>query len=111
MIYNRWDVVSIDFPFIEGGNAKRRPALIVSSERLHAEQGIFWVAMITTAKAGERAGDITIADHDSAGLPEKCVIRVSRITAVGETQIARRIGQITAKDRNAVAALLKRYMP
>lgn len=109
--YNRWDIVAVHFPFLEGGDAKCRPALIVSSDKLHGEQGMFWIVMITTAKSGVRNGDIPVTNYEDAGLTEHCVIRVSRITAVGETQIARRIGQIMAKDRNAVAVLLKRYMP
>jgi mRNA interferase MazF len=109
--FERWDVVAVRFPFIEGDDSKRRPALIVSSSQLHAEQGICWIVMITTAKSGPRPGDIAVTDHKSAGLPEQCVIRASRITAVGTDQIARRIGSITPRNRNAVAALLKRYMP
>ena len=111
MIYNRWDIVAVNFPFIEGTDAKRRPALIVSSERLHAEHGIYWIVMITTAKSGQRANDIAITNRERAGLPEDCVIRVARITALSDGQIARRLGDVTPKDRSAVSALLKRYAP
>jgi mRNA interferase MazF len=109
--FNRWDVVAVNFPFLEGTDAKRRPALIVSSERLHKEQGLFWIAMITTAKTGKRPGDIVVTNIGRAGLPEDCVIRVARITAVSEGQIARKLGDITNKDRTAVNALLKQYAP
>ncbi|MGH6870302.1 MAG: type II toxin-antitoxin system PemK/MazF family toxin [Rhizomicrobium sp.] len=111
MIYKRWDVVSINFPFIEGLESKRRPGLIVSADRLHADHGIYWIAMITTAKSGQRKGDIAISDLSRSGLPEDCVIRVPRITAVGDTQIARRLGDISPKDRNAVSALLRQFAP
>jgi hypothetical protein len=67
--------------------------------------------MITTAKAGIRPDDIAIADQERAGLPQECVIRVSRIAAVSEDHVTRRMGDITTKDRNAVAALLRRYLP
>jgi mRNA interferase MazF len=109
--YDRWDVVAVHFPFLEGTDAKRRPALIVSSARLYAEHGLYWIAMITTAKSGRRPNDITVTDLSRAGLPEECVIRVARITAVGDNQVVRRLGDITQKDRNAVSALLKRYAP
>jgi hypothetical protein len=36
---------------------------------------------------------------------------VARITAVGDGQIARRLGDIVPKDRNAVSALIKQYVP
>jgi mRNA-degrading endonuclease toxin of MazEF toxin-antitoxin module len=109
--FSRWDVVAIDFPFLEGGDSKRRPALIVSSDRLRRDFGLYWVVMITTAKAGVRPDDIVITDRERAGLPQECVIRVSRIAVVAQDRMTRRLGDITTKDRTAVAALLRRYLP
>ncbi|MEJ0026138.1 MAG: type II toxin-antitoxin system PemK/MazF family toxin [Rhizomicrobium sp.] len=111
MTYKRWDVVAVAFPFIEGTDSKRRPALIVSSDRLRAEQGVYWIAMITTAKSGVRRDDVQISDRENVGLPEDCVIRLARLATVSDSLIARRIGELTPKDRNAVAALWKRYAP
>jgi hypothetical protein len=67
--------------------------------------------MITTAKSGKRIDDVDVTNREQAGLPENCVIRVARMAALGEGQIARRLGAITQKDRNMVSALLRRYMP
>ena len=111
MTYNRWDVVAVRFPFIEGTDAKRRPALIVSTDRLRTDHGLYWIAMITTAKTGHRPDDIAIMNIERAGLFEDCVIRVARMTTVSDGQIARRLGDIMPKDRTAVSALLKRYTP
>lgn len=111
MTYDRWDVVAIDFPFLEGTEARRRPALVVSSDRLRHEHGLYWVVMITTAKAGRRADDVPVTNLDRAGLPQECVIRISRIVAVGERGIARRLGDISPKDRGAVGTVLRRYLP
>lgn len=109
MTYRRWDVVAVSFPFLEGTDAKRRPALIVSTERLEKEQGLYWIAMITTAGSGRRRDDITVTDCERAGLPEDCVIRVARLATVSDVQIARRLGEIGPKDRNLVLSLLRRY--
>ena len=111
MTYNRWDVVAVVFPFLEGDQAKHRPALIVSTERLREKHDLYWVAMITTAKAGLREDDIPVSNHELAGLPESCVIRVSRLTTLSERQIVRRLGSIPPKQRNAVQALLRKYAP
>lgn len=111
MTYKRWDVVAVPYPFIEGDEAKRRPALIVSGDDLNASHGVYWVAMITSAKSGERPEDIVVTDHRKAGLPESCVIRASRLTTLSDVQISYRLGTITAKDRRAVTGLLKKYLP
>ena len=110
MTYSRWDVVAVSFPFLEGTDAKRRPALIVSTDRLEKEQALYWIAMITTAKSGSRRDDIAVTNRERAGLPEECVIRVARLATISDAQIARRLGEITPKDRNAVLSLLRRYM-
>ena len=111
MTYKRWDVIAVAFPFVEGTDAKKRPALVISADRMHAAHGVYWIAMITTAKSGTRADDIAITDHEDAGLPDKCVVRLARLTTVSDGQISRRLGEIKTKDRNAVSALLKQYAP
>jgi mRNA-degrading endonuclease toxin of MazEF toxin-antitoxin module len=109
--YSRWDVVAVDFPFVEGDEAKRRPGLVVSAARLHDTHKLFWIAMISSAQAGERVDDILITEHEKVGLPVKCAIRPARVAAVSESRIQRRIGTISAKDRNAVVALMKKFLP
>lgn len=109
--YDRWDVVAVHYPFIETGEAKKRPGLIVSSETLPKAKRLFWIVMITTTRAGQRADDIPISDRHKAGLPVDCVIRVSRLTTLSEAQISHRTGAITPRDRAAVIGLLKRYLP
>lgn len=111
MTFSRWDVVVVEFPYVEGVDSKRRPALIVSTDRLHRDHHLYWTVMITTAKAGVRTDDIRLTNHAQAGLPEDCVIRVPRMSAFLDRQIQRRLGTITTKDRTAVSALLRRYMP
>jgi len=107
--YSRWDVVAVPFPFIEGTESKRRPALILSTHALYGIHGLYWAAMITTAKAGIQPEDLLVTEPAKAGLPADCVIRVSRLTTLSDQQIDRRLGTITPKLRNAVVALLKRY--
>jgi len=109
--YSRWDVVAVNFPFVEGMEAKRRPGLVVSTARLRDFHKIYWIVMISSAQAGEREDDILVTDPEKAGLPLNCAIRVARLSAVSESIIHRKIGSVSAKDRTAVAALLKKFAP
>ena len=111
MTYSRWDVVAVDFPFVEGVEAKRRPGLVVSTARLHDTHRLYWIAMISSAQAGERVDDILVTDPEKVGLPVKCAIRTARMAAVSEERIQRRVGAISAKDRTAVVALMKKFAP
>jgi mRNA-degrading endonuclease toxin of MazEF toxin-antitoxin module len=109
--FSRWDVVAVDFPFVEGMEAKKRPGLIVSTARLHDFHKLYWIAMISSAQAGERTDDILVTDPEKVGLHVRCAIRVGRMAAISESRIGRRLGAITAKDRAAVAALMKKFAP
>jgi mRNA-degrading endonuclease toxin of MazEF toxin-antitoxin module len=56
--YSRWDVVAVDFPFVEGGDTKRRPGLVVSTARLHDMHRLYWIAMISSARSPACADEI-----------------------------------------------------
>lgn len=110
MTFDRWDVVRVAYPFVEGDQAKHRPGLVVSTDAFHRRHAAYYVAMITTAKAGIKPDDIAVTDPAKAGLPEPCVIRVARLAALTQAQLTGRAGTISAKDRNAVTALLKKFI-
>lgn len=105
----RWDIVSVAFPFVEGYEVKRRPALIISTEALHQVHQLAYIAMITTARGmtDMRPQDIIIKDTAAAGLPEHCIIRPSRMTAIELGKDMRRLGSLSAQERRAVTSVLK----
>jgi mRNA-degrading endonuclease toxin of MazEF toxin-antitoxin module len=107
----RWDVVSVPFPFVEGYDIKRRPAVIISTDVLHRSHDLAYAAMVTTARdmTDLRLHDIVVNNAAAAGLPEKCVIRPSRITAIELSKNIRRLGSLSAQERRAVQAVLKQW--
>jgi mRNA-degrading endonuclease toxin of MazEF toxin-antitoxin module len=109
--YKRWDIVRLTFPYLEGHDAKKRPALIVSTEALAANHRVFWAVMITTAKGGTLPEDITVTDAQDVGLIEDCVIRPSRLFTISADLLDRRLGAIRPRDRNAVTSFLKKHLP
>ncbi|MCC7048546.1 MAG: type II toxin-antitoxin system PemK/MazF family toxin [Alphaproteobacteria bacterium] len=110
MTFSRWDVVAVNYFFMEGDTAKHRPGVIVSTDRLHKAHDLCVVAMVTTARAGIRPDDIAVSDLARAGLPVPCVIRSARLVTMNAAMVARRSGTLAMKDRNAVAAMLKAFL-
>ena len=111
MTYKRWDIARLTFPYLEGHDAKKRPALIVSAESLVASHRVYWAVMITTAKGGALPEDIAVTDPEGVGLVEDCVIRPSRLFTISEDLMDRRIGTLRPRDRAAVISFLKKSMP
>ncbi|MBI3706804.1 MAG: type II toxin-antitoxin system PemK/MazF family toxin [Proteobacteria bacterium] len=112
MTFKRWDIVSVPFPFVEGYETKRRPALVVSTDDFHRAHNACFGAMITTARNMQdiRIDDIKIGDLVGAGLPQPCVIRLARLTTFDASNLIRRTGTLGSQDRRAVAGLLKRWL-
>ena len=111
MTFRRWDVISAPFPFIEGYEAKRRPVLVVSTDDLHARHDCCFAAMVTTARSmvDIRPDDIEIQDLAAAGLPERCVVRLTSVMTIRSRPDIRRHGTLAARDRRAVGGLVKRW--
>jgi len=96
-IYRPFDVVAVAVG--EGGNAKRRPALVVSNPDFEKSTGLVWIAMITSAEHERRFGDIPIADQVMAGLPVASVVRASKLSTLAVGKIKRRLGALGETDR------------
>lgn len=112
MTFKRWDVVAVPFPYVEGYETKRRPALVVSTDQFHRDQDACYGAMITTARnmTDTRDGDIEIQDLARAGLSTPCVIRLARLSTFEMANGIRRVGSLSRAERRAVTALLKRWL-
>ena len=104
-LFRPFDVVAIAVG--EGADAKRRPALIVSSPEFEKGTGLVWVAMITTADHERRFGDITIADQATAGLPSPSVLRASKLATLAVSKIKRRLGTLSEPDRASARIALR----
>lgn len=107
MGYERFDVVVVPFPFTDSATSKRRPALVISNaDAFNLPAGHSVMAMITSAANAAWPLDVTISDGNSAGLAAASLVRMKLFT-LDNRFVLRRLGQLAAADRKAVAAALK----
>lgn len=107
-LFQPWDVVVI--PVSDGRNGeKRRPALVISN-RVLAQQGLLWVAMITSADNAPWPCDVPISDLARAGLPAASVIRPVKITCIDATRVLRRAGALDKKTAFKVGEKLREFV-
>ena len=110
MGYERFHIVVVPFPFTDSATAKRRPALVISNaEVFNVPAGHSVMAMITSAGNAAWALDVAITDGKAAGLVAASLVRMKLFT-LDNRFILRRLGQLAAADRKAVAAALKRLL-
>ncbi|HEX4158794.1 MAG TPA: type II toxin-antitoxin system PemK/MazF family toxin [Rhizomicrobium sp.] len=100
------DIAIVPFPFTDIAVAKPRPALALSGRKANEDSGNTVFAMITTAARSHWTQDIPLSDHLSAGLTATSIVRIKLFT-LDNRLIVRRIGMLSAPDRQAVRQMLR----
>jgi mRNA interferase MazF len=108
-IFETWDIVKVPFPYIDRPVRQRRPALVIAARELVQDDGLLWVAMITSAANRGWVGDVPIADLSAAGLPISSIVRPTKIATI-DARDAEPLGNLSASDRTTVAECLRRLL-
>ena len=104
--YSFGDIVLVPFPFTNQSAAKRRPAVVVSSQAYHAERADLIIMAVTSqARPTPRLGEVTVTDWRVAGLIKPSVIKPV-LTTIERSLVIRRLGQLEQKDRQALKGAL-----
>jgi mRNA interferase MazF len=103
------DVVLVRFVFTGERGAKRRPALIVSSDQYHRGRQEAIIAAITSNVARVLVGDHLIAGWREAGLLFPSV-STGVIRTIKQGMIERRLGAIPAGDLQAIRDKLRQAL-
>ena len=94
-------VVVVPFPYSDRLAEKRRPALVISGDSVHAA-GLCWLLMVTSAGQGLLPDDVMISDLVMAGLDAPSVVRPIKIACVEPSRILRSAGRLCVEDLAAV---------
>ncbi|MBS0508269.1 MAG: type II toxin-antitoxin system PemK/MazF family toxin [Proteobacteria bacterium] len=108
MIYERWQVVRVPFPFTDRLASKNRPALVLSdAAAFNAPAGHLVLAMITSAGNAPWPLDCAIQDLAGAGLPAPSVVRCKLFTL--DARLVRGgLGRLAGHDVRAMERSLGR---
>jgi mRNA interferase MazF len=107
--FSAYDIVVVPFPYADRLAEKRRPALVISNQKL-AALGVVWVAMITSAGNVAWSSDVPIDDLRRAGLPAASVVRTAKIACIEPARIERRAGRLDKTAARKVAQRIKSYL-
>jgi mRNA interferase MazF len=105
VIFKSFDVVAVPFPFTDRDASKRRPALVVSSERFNQQHKQLVLAMITSATDNAWPSDVSFADWKEAGLKVACHFRLKLFT-LDQALVLKVIGHLSSQDIKSVQAVL-----
>jgi mRNA interferase MazF len=109
MIYNKYDIIKVPFPFTDKDSNKKRPALIISSEKYQANFKHVILCMITSAKHSEWIDDIIIEELAFTGLSVPSKIRF-KIFSLDEKLIIGKLGELHVQDITILNTKIIEYL-
>ena len=108
--WRRGDVVLVPVGFTDQSGAKRRPAVIVSSDDYNAQSPNVMIASITSNLLAVRhPGDHQIHDWEGAGLLRPSLAQ-AKIATVEPAVIDRRLGRLSPDDLAALDGGLREVL-
>ena len=105
MIYARFAVVRVPFPFTDRQSHKRRPAVVLSTPEFQRSSGHLLLAMVTSAAQSAWPLDWPIQDLTPTGLRHPCVIRAKLFT-LDERLCLGELGRLSTADREGLCRQL-----
>ncbi len=95
--YKQGEVILIPFPFTDLTTTKKRPGVIVSSERFNKKYNDVIVTAVTS-QIPERIAEEEILlspqEQKEAGLPKTSLIKVGKIVTIDQRLIRKKLGAI-----------------
>ena len=104
--YKFGDVVLVPFAFTDQTGAKKRPAVIVSSDTYHQHRrDLIIMAVTSQIRPVAVFGEVTITAWEKAGLIQPSVTKPI-LTTIEKGLVIRKLGQLQDADRKAVQSAL-----
>lgn len=95
------DIVSVDFPFSDGTEVKRRPALVLSTDAIHATGDV--LLMQITSKPRATPLNIPIEGIDlTKPLPLKSFLRLHKIFTLDKSLVIMKLSHLEKRKFNHI---------
>ncbi len=101
----QFDIVIVDFPFVERNSSRQRPAVVLSVDENNTKTGVAIVAMITRLDAPAWYGDLIVQKYENSGLNKPCKIRMKIFTI--DLSASRNVGRLDPVDQQRLTDTLK----
>jgi len=104
--YSFGDIVLVPFPFTDQTAAKKRPAIVVSSEAYHRDRrDVIVMAVTSQARPGSGIGESAVEGWKDAGLLKPSIVKPVLAT-IDRDLIVRKLGALRDDDCSAVQRTL-----
>ena len=103
-MYKPGDVASVNFPFTDISITKKRPALIISNEKVNNTGDYLLVQITSKVKHDGLSLQLHQTDYHQHGLPLKSYVRLHKIFLLNESLIIRKVTSVKRNFLSGVAS-------
>ncbi len=101
------DIILVPFPFTDQSQAKKRPAVIISSTAYNTERpDLIIMAVTSQLKSSRIIGEVIIQDWQAAGLLKPSAIKPV-ITTIEKPLVIKAMGRLKSDDNAALKESLE----
>ena len=97
MIYKKWDIILVPFPFTDLSSSKRRPGLIISPNEYNSEQDVVILFVTSKVDRQKRVGDYLVSKWKESGFPKPSMVRM-KFATIDKSIIVKKIGSLSKID-------------
>jgi mRNA interferase MazF len=105
IICNKWEIVTVPFPFTDLSSSKKRPALIVSPNNFNIGKDVVIAFVTSQIPFPLRFGDYELQKWIEAGLPKRSVVRM-KFATLDKNLVIKKIGEIEPVDRKEIEEMI-----
>lgn len=107
-MFEQKDIVLIPFPYSDLTSSEKRPALIISNEKINRTEDR--ICCLITTKSHKDYLPITKNCFEGGNLPFKSFVKPHRIFTIHERIILKKFGSINDAFHNAIIKRLNEYL-
>lgn len=108
MIYEKWDIVLLPFPFTDLTSSKKRPALIVSPKQYNSQFDVIVAFITSKMDLDYREGDYRILNWEKANLPKPSMLRM-KLATIDKAIILKQLGVLVSEDRENFTKIIQDF--
>ena len=107
-MFNQKDIVFIPFPYSDLTGSKKRPALIISNEKINKTQDR--ICCLVTTNPNKEDLEITKNHFKEGNLPFKSFVKPHRIFTINERVIIRKICTVNSDFHEKIINRINEYI-
>jgi mRNA interferase MazF len=109
-VYKRGDVVLVSFPFSNQIAAKKRPAVVISSDAYNSVSlDLVIMAITSRTERTTGIGECLIEDWKDAGLLKPSSVKTA-ISTIEQLLVLKKLGVLSSRDSKAMDRTLREFL-